>query len=767
VRQAIARDGGLRLAVFAALCAATVWRYAGVETNAPAGRLIAIAAVAVVAGAALASIGVGDTASRRARASAAAARVIVIGAGLLLALLATGVSTSLLLPMRWGKLGHELALGVQTIAGTLWPYVGHDRWARLDLLVVPAAAGVAAAALAFWPPRGGGSSAGLRWGVRQITALALLLAVYVIGVIDSNGGAAAAEGLLLLMLVAAWLWLPGLRARRLPSALVWLAAAGGAAALLVGPFGGGQAWLNYRSWNLLGTGAPGVAFSWDQSYGPIRWSRSQRTMFTVRAPRSQLWKTTTLDRFDGLRFVRSDTDASTAEDLPLPLNDRWYEFARFTIQGLSSQLLPSEQGTTVGVNIANPVLHAQDGTAQTSGPKLRGGQTYTILSYVPQPTAADVRAAPRSFPRSYLRYTAFDLPSPAQSGLRLAATDPREPGRFFTDRTVSAPAPGLPPAASPRVQRLILTSPYAPMYRLARRLAAGKRSDYDIATSIDTYLKANYAYGEETPLRRYPLESFLFDDGTGYCQQFSGAMALMLRMDGIPARVAAGFLPGTYNSATGTYEVHAVDAHAWVEVFIEGIGWVPFDPTPPRVVGKVPKFPLYTSERTVTPAAAIAATVGSLPQNSGQRIPIVRPSKASGGAGLVVLLAVGGIGLMALTALTIRWLAGGVRLRRSLASDGELAAVELVRGLERLGYAIDGRATLAQIERDVRLQGGLNAARYVRMLRDRRYAPANGGAVITLSQRRALRHAITAHLGLDARLRGLWALPPGTVAWRL
>jgi hypothetical protein len=53
------------------------------------------------------------------------------------------------------------------------------------------------------------------------------------------------------------------------------------------------------------------------------------------------------------------------------------------------------------------------------------------------------------------------------------------------------------------------------------------------------------------------------------------------------------------------------------------------------------------------------------------------------------------------------------------------------------------------------------------MLRDRRYAPANGAAVITLSQRRALRHAITAHLGLDARLRGLWALPPGTVAWRL
>ena len=343
MRQAIARDGGPRLAVFAALSAVTVWRYAGVETHAPVGRLIAIAAVAVVAGTALASIRVGDTASPRVRACAAAARVVAIGASLLLALLAAGVSADLLLPARWGKLMHELHRGVQTIAGTLWPYVGHDRWVRLDLLLVPAAAGVGAAALGFWPARPRGSTAALRWGIRQITALALLLAVYVIGVIDSNGGAAAAEGLLLLMLVAAWLWLPGLRARRLPSALVWLAGAGAAAALLVGPMGGGQAWLNYRSWNLLGTATPGVAFSWDQSYGPIRWSRSERTMFTVRAPSSQLWKTTTLDRFDGLRFVRSDTDAATGEDLPLPLNDRWYEFARFTIKGLSSQLLPSEQ----------------------------------------------------------------------------------------------------------------------------------------------------------------------------------------------------------------------------------------------------------------------------------------------------------------------------------------------------------------------------------------------------------------------------------------
>jgi hypothetical protein len=305
------------------------------------------------------------------------------------------------------------------------------------------------------------------------------------------------------------------------------------------------------------------------------------------------------------------------------------------------------------------------------------------------------------------------------------------------------------------------------MYRLAQRLAAGMRSDYDVATSIASYLKANDFYGERTPLRRYPLESFLFDDRTGYCQQFSGAMTLMLRMDGIPARVAAGFLPGSYNSATHKYEVRAVDAHSWVEVYFNGIGWVPFNPTPPRSIETIRPFPTFPSERTVTATEAVAATVGSLPQYAGQRIPTARRARTGAPTAVYVALLVAAVaGLVALAGLAVRWLAGHARLRRSLDGDGELAVVELRRALERLGYAVDGTTTLQQIERRVRVQGGPEAARYVRLLRDRRYAPANG-AVVTLHERRALRQALTVHLGLDARLRGLWALPPSTVAWRL
>jgi hypothetical protein len=122
--------------------------------------------------------------------------------------------------------------------------------------------------------------------------------------------------------------------------------------------------------------------------------------------------------------------------------------------------------------------------------------------------------------------------------------------------------------------------------------------------------------------------------------------------------------------------------------------------------------------------------------------------------------------LLALVALVARCLAGRVRLRRSLRGDGELATRELVHGLRRLGYAVPATVTLSRVEAIVRLHGGPEAARYVSRLRDRRYGPGRRDSA-TLADRRRLRRGLTERLGLDARLRGLWALPPGTVAWRL
>jgi hypothetical protein len=72
----------------------------------------------------------------------------------------------------------------------------------------------------------------------------------------------------------------------------------------------------------------------------------------------------------------------------------------------------------------------------------------------------------------------------------------------------------------------------------------------------------------------------LFVDKRGVCEHFTSAVVVLLRAAGIPARFVVGYGSGTYNAITGYYEVHANDAHAWVEVYFPGLEWVPFDPTP-------------------------------------------------------------------------------------------------------------------------------------------------------------------------------------------
>ena len=87
-------------------------------------------------------------------------------------------------------------------------------------------------------------------------------------------------------------------------------------------------------------------------------------------------------------------------------------------------------------------------------------------------------------------------------------------------------------------------------------------------------VQQNATYNESPAQHRLPLASFLFADRQGYCQQFSGAMALLLRMGGVPARVASGFTPGRYDRRRKEYVVRDLDAHSWVEAYFPGLGWV-------------------------------------------------------------------------------------------------------------------------------------------------------------------------------------------------
>jgi transglutaminase-like putative cysteine protease len=114
---------------------------------------------------------------------------------------------------------------------------------------------------------------------------------------------------------------------------------------------------------------------------------------------------------------------------------------------------------------------------------------------------------------------------------------------------------------------------------LSRRLTAGK-DPADAADAIESYLSSNLKYTRDLPGEQAdPIAHFLFERRMGHCELFSSAMVILLRAGGIPARNVTGYYGGVRTDA-GYYAVRAGDAHSWVEVFIPGAGFVPFDPTP-------------------------------------------------------------------------------------------------------------------------------------------------------------------------------------------
>lgn len=112
---------------------------------------------------------------------------------------------------------------------------------------------------------------------------------------------------------------------------------------------------------------------------------------------------------------------------------------------------------------------------------------------------------------------------------------------------------------------------------------AGALTGYDKARAIESYLRDSYSYTLDLKAGGPdPLSDFLFRVRAGHCEYFATAMAVMLRTQGVAARVVNGFLPGEYNEAAGAYTVRQSDAHSWVEVYFpQTNSWVTFDPTPP------------------------------------------------------------------------------------------------------------------------------------------------------------------------------------------
>ncbi len=174
-------------------------------------------------------------------------------------------------------------------------------------------------------------------------------------------------------------------------------------------------------------------------------------------------------------------------------------------------------------------------------------------------------------------------------GLRIVKEDANgtisSPYGSFTKRTYSVEFRDNPQKIIPFVELDI--KPYLQLpefnqkiFNLAKELA-GALKDYEvISKKIEDWFKKEFKYSLNLTYSINPIEDFLFKKREGHCEYFSSAMAVVLRHLGIPARVVNGFKRGDFNPTGGYYVVREKDAHSWVEVYIDGKGWVAFDPTP-------------------------------------------------------------------------------------------------------------------------------------------------------------------------------------------
>ncbi len=700
----------LVLAVLAAV------RWGALLAHPPAGRLLG----PVLLGG-LAAVGLGRLRRRSAR-----------GAGVAVALLLTlpiaGVPISWLTELRLARLVRLIGHGLGTIPGGLVPVLD-DGPLRFVILLGGGLLVVLGGGLAAGAERGG------PWR-RAVPALPLLVLIAIPDTLVPSG-LPYLEGAAVLALLASMAWGP--RLVRIP-AIGLLALAAVLAAVLAPALGSSRPWFDVR--HLAGSlgGNAVEQFDFRQTFGSLDWPRTGRRLFTVQAAQPEYWKVEDLDTFDGRGFVPSPQSAGR-----LPGPDPVASAAgvlEFTVDDaalLSPQLVVAGYGLRVVGSFAATGGDAP-GTFAVS-PPLEPGTVYAVQAYVPHPSAAALALAGVAEDPSLAPYRTIDLP--------------QGPAVRF------APFHAAPGSAAYVLQG----SPYARVYALARRLAVAAPTPYAFVRSVMSDLAQGYAYDEHPPPARLPLVSFLFSARRGYCQQFAGAMALLLRMGGVPARVVGGFTPGTRDAVHHAWMVTDQDAHDWVEAWFPGWGWVTFDPTPgvdPALAGSVPvpgttpPVPLSTRSRTAPVHRSATAPLRRHELRSASA-PASRPrarSRTASARDAGLPLALAALGLLLAALAFVGWRrAGCVRSTDALVS-------ELERALRRCGRAPVGGTTLAELER--RFGGYAGAARYLRALREARYA--GHLALPRPEDRRALRAALGGGLGAGGRLRAWWALPPRPAA---
>ncbi len=358
-------------------------------------------------------------------------------------------------------------------------------------------------------------------------------------------------------------------------ALVGAVGAGLSLLLLVAaPSTASAAWYDWRTWDLQGGSV--YTFNWLQNYPSLLDPANNTPVMTVSSPSASYWRANALDNFTGNAWV---TSQAFTRRLPAVLRDGTYLYSipdyeptpsgqtvmeRFSLNDSISTNYVFIGGDAVSISIDRDIAPRLNGmrSVRVSTP-LASGVDYSVSAIIPRVSPKDLVSLGRAYPGEMAAYLTLPF-------TRLADLDGPDKAAAWR-AALSEDSP--------------VASEWAGLFSLNETIVREASDPYQIVLRVEQYLRRFYSYSLAPPASTYssPYAAFLFDTRSGYCQHFAGAMALLLRYNGIPARVAVGFTSGEQTSG-GLYKVTTNNAHAWVEAFFPTVGWMVFDPTPGRSV---------------------------------------------------------------------------------------------------------------------------------------------------------------------------------------